>query len=187
MDHLKDIVIEGFDYTDPCNYKTYNSFETNIVNESAITFINSYTELSGDVYVEDNELDEFIRKVIISKYRGLILREYRDRYCEEDDDDEEIMITETQDKQIRSFVRRLNIADKIISELDPKDICRIWSNTENDALHFSDDIIVGIVWEINDTLNINSYHNKDLYKFFEDIGYYDKLKNFFHKSFELCE
>ena len=47
MDHLKDIVIEGFDYTDPCNYETYNSFETNIVNESAITFINSYSELSG--------------------------------------------------------------------------------------------------------------------------------------------
>ena len=89
MDHLKDIVIEGFDYTDPCNYETYNSFETNIVNESAITFINSYTELSGNVYVEDKELDEFIRKLIIGKYRGLIQREYRDRYCNEDDDEDE--------------------------------------------------------------------------------------------------
>jgi len=188
MDLLKDIVIEGFDYVNPCDYETYNGYEANVVNGSIPTFINSYTELSGDVYVEDNELDEFIRKVIIGKYRGLILREYRDRYCDEDDDDEEIMITETQDKQIRSFVRRLNIADKIISELDPKDICRIWSNTENDALYFADDVIVGIVYEINQTLEIkNSYHNKDLYKFFEDFGYYDKLKKFFHKSFELCE
>ena len=34
-----------------------------------------------------------------------------------------IIITEDQDNQIRSFVRRLSIADKIISELDPKDIC----------------------------------------------------------------
>jgi hypothetical protein len=97
------------------------------------------------------------------------------------------IITENQDKKIRSFVRRIGIADKIISELDPKDICKYWDNTENDALHFSDDIIVGIVWEINDTLNINSYHNKDLYKFFEDIGYYDKLIKFFHKAFESCE
>ena len=98
-----------------------------------------------------------------------------------------ILITETQDKQIRSFIRRIGIADKVISELDPKDICKYWSNTATDALHFSDDIIVGIVWEINNTLNINSYHNKDLYKFFEDIGYYDKLIKFFHNSFESCE
>jgi hypothetical protein len=98
-----------------------------------------------------------------------------------------ILITENQDKKIRSFVRRIGIADEIISKLNPKDICKYWDNTENDALHFSDDIIVGIVWEINDTLNINSYHNKDLYKFFEDIGYYDKLIKFFHKAFESCE
>ena len=87
MDHLKDIVIEGFDYTDPCNYETYNSFETNIVNESAMTFINSYTELSGNVYVEDNELESFVADVIVSKYRFLIKREYRDRECDEDDDE----------------------------------------------------------------------------------------------------
>ena len=98
-----------------------------------------------------------------------------------------ILITENQDKKIRSFVRRIGIADEIISKLNPKDICKYWDNTENDALHFSDDIIVGIVWEINDTLNINSYHNKDLYKFFEDIGYYDKLIKFFHNAFESCE
>jgi hypothetical protein len=99
-----------------------------------------------------------------------------------------IIITEDQDKLILSFIRRLSIADKIISELDPKDVCRIWNNTENDADFFADDVIVGIVWEINQTLGIkDSYYNKDLYRFFEDFGYYDKLKNFFHKSFESCE
>jgi hypothetical protein len=98
------------------------------------------------------------------------------------------IITENQDKKIRSFMRRIGIADEVISELNPKDICRIWNNTENDALYFADDVIVGIVWEINQTLGIkNSYNNKDLYRFFEDIGYYDKLIKFFHKSFELCE
>jgi hypothetical protein len=98
-----------------------------------------------------------------------------------------IIITENQDKKIRSFIRRIGIADKVISELDPKDVCRIWNDTENDALHFADAVIMGIVWKINNTLNINSYHNKDLYKFFEDIGYYDKLIKFFHNAFESCE
>ena len=99
-----------------------------------------------------------------------------------------IIITEDQHKQILSFIRRLSIADDIISKLNPKDICRIWSNTEIDALYFADDVIMGIVWGINQTLGIkDSYHNKDLYKFFEDYGYYDKLIKFFHESFELCE
>lgn len=88
MDHLKDIVIEGFDYTDPCNYETYNSFETNIVNESAATFINSYSALSGEEqFISDKELEKFVVKVIVSKHRSLIEREYRDRYCDEDDDE----------------------------------------------------------------------------------------------------
>lgn len=99
-----------------------------------------------------------------------------------------IIITEDQHKQILSFIRRLSIADDIISKLNPKDVCRAWSNTEKDALYFADDIILGIVWDINQTLGIkDSYYNKDLYRFFEDFGYYDKLKNFFHKSFESCE
>ena len=99
-----------------------------------------------------------------------------------------IIITEDQHKQILSFIRRLSIADDIISKLNPKDVCRIWSNTGKDALYFADDVILGIVWKINQTLGIkDSYYNKDLYRFFEDFGYYDKLKNFFHKSFESCE
>jgi hypothetical protein len=99
-----------------------------------------------------------------------------------------IIITEDQFNRNISFIRRLSIADDIISKLNPKDVCRIWSNTEKDALYFADDIMLGIVWDINQTLGIkDSYYNKDLYRFFEDFGYYDKLKNFFHKSFELCK
>ena len=72
-----------------------------------------------------------------------------------------IIITEDQFNRNISFIRRLSIAD---------------------------DIMLGIVWDINQTLGIkDSYYNKDLYRFFEDFGYYDKLKNFFHKSFELCK
>lgn len=89
MDHLKDIVIEGFDYTDPCNYGTYDSYRINIVNDSAITFINSYTELFGDVYVEDNELESFVANVIVSKHRSRIEREYRDRDCDEEEEEDD--------------------------------------------------------------------------------------------------
>ena len=98
------------------------------------------------------------------------------------------IITETQDKKIQSFVRRLNIVDDFISMVDPKEICKYWNNTDKDALFFADDVLVGAVWVINSTLGIeNSYENKELYKFLEDAGYYDKLIKIFHNSFELCE
>jgi len=88
MDHLKDIVIEAFDYTDPCNYETYGSYEFGVINDSAMTFINSYSILSpGEKFMSDNELEAFVTKVILSKHRPLIEREYRDRYCDEDDDE----------------------------------------------------------------------------------------------------
>ena len=86
MDHLKDIVIEGFDYTDPCNYGDYDSYEINIVNESAITFINGYSHF-GEEQIFSDELESFVAKVIVSKHRKLIEREYMDRYCDEDDDE----------------------------------------------------------------------------------------------------
>jgi hypothetical protein len=86
---LKDIVIEGFDYTDPCEYNSYSSYETNIVNDSTITFINSYNELYGEGSFDVGPLEEFIRKIILGKHRDRIQRQYRDRYCVDDYDDED--------------------------------------------------------------------------------------------------
>ena len=89
---LTDIVIEGFDYTDPCDYDTYSSYEINIANDSAITFINSYNELYNrynEESVDSAPLEAFVAKVIISKHRNRIQREYRDRYCVEEYDDED--------------------------------------------------------------------------------------------------
>ena len=97
-----------------------------------------------------------------------------------------IIITEKQDKEIRSFMRRLSIADDVISKINPNDVCKYWKDND-DALYFADDIIQDIVWRINETFGINSYSNEKLYKFLEDNGYYDKLIKIFHKSFELCE
>lgn len=86
-DLLKEIVIEGFDYTDPCDYETYSSYETNVANDSAITFINSYIELYGEEHFDSTELEDFVRELVISKYRHLIQREYWDRYCNDDEDE----------------------------------------------------------------------------------------------------
>ena len=84
---LKDIVIEGFDYTNACDYDTYNGYEFNVVNGSVMTFINSYIELYGEEHFDSAPLESFVAKVIVSKHRSLIEREYRDRYCDEDDDE----------------------------------------------------------------------------------------------------
>ena len=84
---LKDIVIEGFDYTDPCNYGTYDSYELGVVNDSTITFINSYIELYGEEYFNPTELEDFVAKVIVSKHRDRIQREYKDRDCDEEEED----------------------------------------------------------------------------------------------------
>jgi len=88
-DLLKDIVIEGFDYSDPCNYGTYASYELNIANDSSITFINSYIELYGEESFDSTELEKFVREIVISKHRDRIQREYRDRDCDEVEGDGE--------------------------------------------------------------------------------------------------
>jgi hypothetical protein len=82
-DLLKSIVDESFDYSDPCDYETY---EFEIANNSTITFINSYIELYGEEHFDSTELEEFVHKLIISKYNFKILREYRDRECEDESD-----------------------------------------------------------------------------------------------------
>ena len=88
-DQLKDIVIEGFDYTNACEYNTYSSYETNVVNGSIPTFINSYTELSGEEQLFSDELVAFVVKVIVSKYWSRIEREYRDRDCDEEEEEDD--------------------------------------------------------------------------------------------------
>lgn len=98
-----------------------------------------------------------------------------------------IIITEKQDKEVRLFMRRLSIVDDVISKIDPKEICKYWKNNDRDALFYADEVIGDAVWEINETLGINSYENKKLYKFLEDNGYYDKIIKIYHKSFDLCE
>jgi len=48
MDHLTEIVDEGFDYEDPCDYVGMkDQYIDEIAHGSTITFINSYNELGN--------------------------------------------------------------------------------------------------------------------------------------------
>ena len=66
---------------------SYNGYEFNVVNGSVVTFINSYIELYGEEHFDSAPLEAFVADVIVSEYRPRIQREYRDRYCVEDEDE----------------------------------------------------------------------------------------------------
>lgn len=76
MNHLKDIVDEGFDYADPCDYKNkFESYLNDIVYGSVQTFINSYDELyktKSDMRI----LESFVYNFIEFKYRNYIKENY---------------------------------------------------------------------------------------------------------------
>jgi hypothetical protein len=73
LSHIKDIVEEGFDYNEPCEF--VNQFDTylgTVVYGSALTFINSYEEL----YDVRPPVEEYIYDFIESKFREFIKKNY---------------------------------------------------------------------------------------------------------------
>ena len=79
MDHLKEIVNEGFDYEYPCDYVGMKKeYIDEIVRGSTITFINSYYELdnlseSGELVIYDFIRSKFLNS--ISKYYDMFVEE----------------------------------------------------------------------------------------------------------------
>jgi hypothetical protein len=81
MDHLTEIVDEGFDYEDPCDYVGMKKeYIDEIAHGSTITFINSYNELDSLSDSGQFALYKFIR----SKFLNSISEHY-DMYVEECD------------------------------------------------------------------------------------------------------
>lgn len=80
-DLLKDIVVEGGDYVDVCDY-TYGDGKDDYIREiirgSVPTFIYSIDEL-GESYSED--LEEFVKKLIVDNFYDMISNHY-DNYLE---------------------------------------------------------------------------------------------------------
>ena len=81
MDHLKEIVDEGFDYEDPCDYVGMkDQYIDEIAHGSTITFINSYNELDSLSDSGQFALYKFIRSTFLNS-----ISEHYDMYVEECD------------------------------------------------------------------------------------------------------
>jgi hypothetical protein len=74
---LRDIVVEGFDYTEPCEYvNNYDKYKSDIIWGSVQTFTNTlpYELVGSDI--DRIKLDSFIYKFTEDEFGDLI----RDRY-----------------------------------------------------------------------------------------------------------
>jgi len=86
---MKDIIAEGFDYTDVCDYDYdggFKEFLHEILNGSSITFINTFPEFTKLDDLQINEIDNFVYSFMEQKFGNSIKRSYHDRLelCNED-------------------------------------------------------------------------------------------------------
>jgi len=83
--HLADIVMEGFDYVRPCDYKLKEEYIKDVVYSNAITLINSYNELQKG---GTDDIEEHIKKFVYNKYKFSFNHEWDERYCDDEGEDE---------------------------------------------------------------------------------------------------
>lgn len=86
---MKDIIAEGFDYTDVCDYDYdggFKEFLHEILNGSSITFINTFPEFTKLDDLQINEIDNFVYSFMEQKFGNSIKRSYHERLelCNED-------------------------------------------------------------------------------------------------------
>ena len=86
---MKDIIAEGFDYTDVCDYDYdggFKEFLHEILNGSSITFVNTFPEFTRLDDLQINEIDNFVYSFMSDKFGNLIKKAYHDRLelCDED-------------------------------------------------------------------------------------------------------
>jgi len=85
---MRDIIAEGFDYTDVCDYDYFGGFKEflhEILNGSSITFINTFPEFTKLDDLQINEIDNFVYSFMEQKFGNLITKAYRERLelCDE--------------------------------------------------------------------------------------------------------
>ena len=86
---MKDIITEGFDYTEVCDYDYdggFKDFLHEILNGSSQTFINTFSEFTKLDDLQINEIDNFVYSFMEQKFGNSIKRSYHDRLelCNED-------------------------------------------------------------------------------------------------------
>jgi len=82
--HLWDIIMEGFDMFNPCDYDDYESYLKYTVHSCVITLINSYDELYGKG--DTNEIEKITTQYIKDNYIKYFKGAWRDKECDEDED-----------------------------------------------------------------------------------------------------
>lgn len=79
IDHMMDIIVEGFDYIDVCEYVSDTAgFIDTIIHGSVETFINSYS----DKFEGNQGTDELYRTIynfMEKKFKRTIFKEYQDK------------------------------------------------------------------------------------------------------------
>lgn len=79
---MKDIIAEGFDYTDVCDYDYFGGFKEflhEILNGSSITFINTFPEFTKLDDLQINEIDNFVYSFMEQKFGNSIKISYHKR------------------------------------------------------------------------------------------------------------
>jgi hypothetical protein len=91
---LKGIIKEGFWYTDPCEYlpSDYESYKNEVIFGAVPTFINSYEELYSNEDIDHSKLEKFIHSLILYKFESMIKKEWDERECDEDDDEDDMFL-----------------------------------------------------------------------------------------------
>ena len=116
LNHIKEIVNEGFYYISPCDYiNQYDDFLGEILYSVTITFINSYEELYNSNSVYDQDFENFVYDFIERKFKTYIEKNFLERVveCQKDDD-----IISEQTSDIPMYFKRRHKPDIFKKYLD---------------------------------------------------------------------
>lgn len=78
LDLMEDIVLEGFEYIDPCEYRRkdgYQDFSSDIIMSASITFVNHFDLVPRDTDIVSEIVYDYMEK----NYGDLILTNFMDR------------------------------------------------------------------------------------------------------------
>lgn len=89
MSLMKDIIAEGFDYTEVCDYDYdggFKDFLHEILEGSSVTFVNTFPEFTKLDDPQISHIDNHIYSFMLDKFGNLIEKAYHDRLelCDED-------------------------------------------------------------------------------------------------------
>jgi hypothetical protein len=122
--YIWDLIKEGFDYTDACDYDSYGEYLKEVLGGSVTTFINTYEELYRvwDGGSEYDEMFEFIYDFMLEKYGDKIRTNYKsDReICDEMEDDQEQLNEDFNPYSLISPVLKRRITPSDLKEMGEK-------------------------------------------------------------------